>query len=49
VQDFKIIFQLSDMEQVHSQLWVIVAALVLDLLDDELGVAFHKQLLDPKG
>jgi hypothetical protein len=49
VQDFKIIFQLSGMEQVHSQLWVIVASLVLDLLDDELGVTLHKELLDPKG
>jgi hypothetical protein len=49
LQDFKILFQLLDMEQVRSQLWVIIAALALDLLDDELGVTLHKQLSDPKG
>jgi hypothetical protein len=37
------------MEQVRNQLRVIAAALILDLLDDELGVALHKQLSDPKG
>jgi hypothetical protein len=49
VHDFKILFQLLDMEQVCSQLWVIAAIFTLDLLDDELGVALHKQLSDPKG
>jgi hypothetical protein len=42
-------FQLPDMEQVRSQLRVIAATFTLDLLDDELGVAPHKQLSDPKG
>jgi hypothetical protein len=37
------------MEQVRSQLRGIAAAFTLDLLDDELGVALHKQLSDPKG
>jgi hypothetical protein len=49
VQDFEVLFQLLDMQQVCSQLWVIAAALTLDLLDDELGVTLHKQLSDPKG
>jgi hypothetical protein len=49
VQDFKILFQLPDMEQVRNQLWVIAAAFALDLLDDELGVTLHMQLSDPKG
>jgi hypothetical protein len=49
VQNFEILFYLPDMEQVRSQLWVITAAFTLDLLDDELGVALHKQLSDPKG
>jgi hypothetical protein len=49
VPDFKILFQLLDMEQVRSQLWVIAAALALDLLDDGLGVTHHKHLSDPKG
>jgi hypothetical protein len=49
VQDIKILFQLSDMEQVRSQLWVIAAEFALELLDDELGVTLHKQLSDPKG
>jgi hypothetical protein len=48
-QDFKILFPLLDMEQVHSQLWVITTALTLDLLYDELGVTLHKQLSYPKG
>jgi hypothetical protein len=42
IQDFKILFQLLNMEQVCSQLRVIAAALALDLLYDELGVALHK-------
>jgi hypothetical protein len=49
VQDFEILFQLLDMEQVRNQLRVNAVALILDLLDDELGVALHKQLSDPKG
>jgi hypothetical protein len=49
VQDFKILFQLLDMEQVRYQVRVIAAAFALDLLDDELGVALHKQLSDHKG
>jgi hypothetical protein len=49
VQDFKILFQLPDMEQIHSQLRVIAAAFTLDLLDDELGVTLHKQTSNPNG
>jgi hypothetical protein len=49
VQDLENLFQLLNMEQVCSQLWVIAATLALDLLYDELGVALHKQLLDLKG
>jgi hypothetical protein len=44
IQDFKILFQLLNMQQVRSQLWVIAAAFTLDLLDDELRVTLHKQL-----
>jgi hypothetical protein len=36
------------MEQIGSQLWVVAAAFTLYLLDDELRIAFHKQLSDPK-
>jgi hypothetical protein len=49
VQDLKILSQLPDMEQVRNQLQIVVAAFALDLLDDELGVALHKQLSNPKG
>jgi hypothetical protein len=42
VSDFEILFQLPNMEQIRSQLWVIATALTLDLLDDELGVILHK-------
>jgi hypothetical protein len=41
VQDLKVLFQLLGMEQVGGQLWVVVAAFALDLLDDQLGVTFH--------
>jgi hypothetical protein len=37
------------MEQVRNQLWVIAAAVALELLDDELRVTLHKQLSGPKG
>jgi hypothetical protein len=36
------------MEQVGGQLWIIVAAFTLDLLDDQLGITFLQQLPDPK-
>jgi hypothetical protein len=49
VQDIEILLQLLNMEQVHSQLRVIAAAVTLDLLDDELRVTLHKQLFGPKG
>jgi hypothetical protein len=49
VQDIKIVLYLLNMEQDRSQLRVITAAITLDLLDDELRVALHKQLSGPKG
>jgi hypothetical protein len=33
-------------EQIGSQLGVVAAAFSLDLLDDELGVSFHEELLN---
>jgi hypothetical protein len=48
VQDLKVPFQLLGMEQIGGQLWVIAAACALYLLDDELRIAFHEQLSDPK-
>jgi hypothetical protein len=45
----KSFFQLVGMEQVGGQLGVIVAAFPLNLFDDQLGVALHQQLSDPKG
>jgi hypothetical protein len=45
----KSFFQLLNMEQVRNQLRVIAAALILDLLDDKLGITLHKQLSNPKG
>jgi hypothetical protein len=36
------------MEQIGGQLWVIAAAFTLYSLDDELRIAFHEQLSDPK-
>jgi hypothetical protein len=48
VQDLKVPFQLLGMEQIGGQLWVIAAAFTLHLLDDELRIAFHEQLSDPK-
>jgi hypothetical protein len=29
-------------------MWVIAGAISLDLLDNELGVSFHEELLDPQ-
>jgi hypothetical protein len=48
VQDLKVLFQLARMEQIGSQLQVIVGAISLDLLDSELGVSFHEELPDPQ-
>jgi hypothetical protein len=48
VQDLKVLSQLAHVEQIGSQLWVIVGAISLDLLDDELGVSFHEELLNPQ-
>jgi hypothetical protein len=48
VQDLKVPFQLLGMEQIGGQLWVIAATFTLHLLDDELRIAFHEQLSDPK-
>jgi hypothetical protein len=36
------------MEQIGGQLWVVIAAFALYLLDDELRIAFHEQLSYPK-
>jgi hypothetical protein len=36
------------MEQIGSKLRVIAGAISLDLLDNELGVSFHKELPDPQ-
>jgi hypothetical protein len=36
------------MDQIGSQLQVIAGAISLDLLDDELGVSFHEELLNPQ-
>jgi hypothetical protein len=49
IQDIKVLHQLLIMDQVGSQIGIIVAALPFDLLDDELRVAFHEQLPDPEG
>jgi hypothetical protein len=36
------LFQLLCMEQVGSQLWIVVATFSLDMLDDQLGIhEFH--------
>jgi hypothetical protein len=48
VQDLKVLSQLARVEQIGSKLWVIAGAISLDLLDDELGVSFHEELLDPQ-
>jgi hypothetical protein len=36
------------MDQISSQLRVIAGAISLDLFDDELGVSFHEELLNPQ-
>jgi hypothetical protein len=48
VQDLKVLFQLACMEQIGSQLRVIVGEISFDLLNDELGVSFHEELPDPQ-
>jgi hypothetical protein len=48
VEDLKVLFQLLGMEHVGGQLRIIAGALPLDLFDDQLGVALHQQLPDPK-
>jgi hypothetical protein len=47
VQGLKVIFQLARVEQIGSQLRIIAGAISLDLLDNELGVSFHKELPNP--
>jgi hypothetical protein len=42
IQDFKVLRQLLSMDQIGNQLGIIPAALPFNLLDDELGVAFHE-------
>jgi hypothetical protein len=41
VLDFEFLFQLLGMEQVGGQLGISVAALPLNLFDDQLEVALH--------
>jgi hypothetical protein len=41
VQDLKVLLKLLHLEQVGGQLWIIVAAFSLDLLDDLLRITFH--------
>jgi hypothetical protein len=48
VQDLKVLLQLTCMEQVGGQLWVMATAISLDLLNDELGVCFHEELSHPQ-
>jgi hypothetical protein len=48
VQDFKVLFQLTHVEQIGGQLGVVATSLSLDLLDDELRASFHKELLNPQ-
>jgi hypothetical protein len=48
VQDLKVPFQLLGMEQIGGQLWVVTATFTIYLFDDELRIAFHEQLSDPK-
>jgi hypothetical protein len=36
VKDIKVLFQLLNMEQVGSQMGLVVVAFTLDLLDDQL-------------
>jgi hypothetical protein len=48
VQDFKVLFQLTNVEQIGGQLGVVATSLSLDLLDDELRASFHKELLNPQ-
>jgi hypothetical protein len=42
IQDIEVLCQPLSVDQVGGQLGIIAAALPFDLLDDELGVAFHK-------
>jgi hypothetical protein len=48
VQDFKVLFQLTHVEQIGGQLGIVATSLSLDLLDDELRASFHKELLNPQ-
>jgi hypothetical protein len=48
VQDLKVLFQLARMEQMGGQLRIIATAVSLDLLHDELGLSFHKELPNPQ-
>jgi hypothetical protein len=36
------------MEQIGGQVQIIATTISLDLLDDELGVSFHKELSNPQ-
>jgi hypothetical protein len=41
-KDLKVQFQPQNMDQIRSQLRVIIVVFTLELLDDELGVTFQK-------
>jgi hypothetical protein len=47
VQDFEVLFQLVRAEEVGGQLRIVATAFPLDLLEDELGVPFHEEILNP--
>jgi hypothetical protein len=49
IHDIKVLHQHLSVFQVGDQIGIIAATLPFDLLDDELGDAFHEQLPDPKG
>jgi hypothetical protein len=47
VQDLQVLFQLAHVEKIGGQLWVIAGAISIGFLDDEPGVSFHEELLNP--
>jgi hypothetical protein len=46
-QHIKVLLQLPHMDEVSCELGIVAATLPPDLPDDELGVSFDQELLDP--
>ena len=48
-QGREVLFQLPYVEEVSCEPGLVAATFPVDLLDDQLGVSLHQELVDPQG